>query len=44
MKNGVINAKEEYRFIGIKPRELGKDGNPDINFIVYKLALDPDTF
>ena len=30
--------------IGTKPRELGKDDNPDINFIASKWALDPDTF
>lgn len=44
IKYGVIHTEEENRVIGTKPRELGKDDNPDINFIASKWALDPDTF
>jgi len=44
IKYGVLQSEEENRVIGTKPRELGKEEDPDINFIASKWALDPDTF
>lgn len=44
IKYGVIYSEDENIVMGKKPSELGKDDDPDINFIASKWALDPDSF
>lgn len=44
LKYGVIDTEEGAKEFGMRPRELGKDKNPDINFIASKWCIDPDTF
>ena len=40
----MLQSEVENRVIGTRPRELSKEVDPDINFIMSKWALDPDTF